>query len=105
MLIQLDADVTVVGESRSGNVVYGGTPRVEGAEVTLPGGVFVRVSEDVARELGVLPDVKPNTPPPVFGAMTPPATLTPGRAQLARPEHAGHRAGPVRPGRRADHTT
>ncbi|WP_033436840.1 hypothetical protein [Saccharothrix sp. NRRL B-16314] len=77
VLIQLDADVTVVGESRSGNAVYGGTPRVEGAAVTLPGGVFVRVSEDVARELGVLPDVKPKTPPPAFGTMTPPATLTP----------------------------
>ncbi|TQM82672.1 outer membrane protein TolC [Saccharothrix saharensis] len=77
VLIQLDADVTLVGESRSGNVVYGGTPRVEGAKVTLPGGVFVRVSEDVARELGVLPNVQPKTPPPAFGTMTPPATLTP----------------------------
>ncbi|MBB5806041.1 hypothetical protein F4560_005809 [Saccharothrix ecbatanensis] len=77
VLIQLDANVTVVGESRSGNAVYGGTPRVEGATVALPGGVFVRVSEDVARELGVLPNVKPTTPPPVFGTMTPPATLTP----------------------------
>ncbi|NUS62868.1 MAG: hypothetical protein HOQ46_04390, partial [Saccharothrix sp.] len=76
VLIQLDADVTVVGESRSGNAVYGGTPRVEGAKVTLPGGVFVRVSEDVARQLGVLPDVQPKTPPPTFGTMTPPATLT-----------------------------
>ncbi|ROP40042.1 hypothetical protein [Saccharothrix texasensis] len=76
VLIQLDADVTVVGESRSGNVVYGGTPRVEGAKVTLPGGVFVRVSEDVARELGVLPKVQPKTPPPTFGTMAPPATLT-----------------------------
>ncbi|MER5267743.1 hypothetical protein ABTZ99_37160 [Actinosynnema sp. NPDC002837] len=79
VLIQLDADVTVVGESRSGNVVYGGTPRVEGAKVTLPGGVFVRVSEDVARELGVLPKVQPTTPPPSFGTMAPPATLTPDR--------------------------
>ncbi|WP_158844492.1 hypothetical protein [Saccharothrix deserti] len=79
VLIQLDADVTVVGETRSGNAVYGGTPRVAGATVTLPGGVFVRVSEDVARGLGVLPDVKPTTPSPVFGAMVPPATLTPGQ--------------------------
>ncbi|MCC8248642.1 hypothetical protein [Saccharothrix luteola] len=79
VLIQLDADVTVVGESRSGNVVYGGTPRVEGAKVTLPGGVFVRVSEDVARELGVLPKVQPSTPPPAFGTMAPPASVTPDR--------------------------
>jgi hypothetical protein len=78
VLVQLDADVTVVGESRSGNAVYGGTPRVEGATVKLPGGVFLRVSEDVARELGVLPDVRPKTAPPSFGTMVAPPTLSPG---------------------------
>ncbi|MFB9600261.1 toxin glutamine deamidase domain-containing protein [Saccharothrix longispora] len=75
VLIQLDADVTIVGESRAGNVVHGGTPRAEGASVKLPKSVFVRVSEDVARELGVLPNVAPTVGSPDFGGMAPPKTL------------------------------
>ncbi|HEX6343746.1 hypothetical protein [Umezawaea sp.] len=77
VLVQLDADVTVVGESRSGNTLYGGTPRSSASVVTLPGGVFVRVSEDTARGMGLLPPLPAHTTPPM-GAMTPPATLKPG---------------------------
>jgi hypothetical protein len=86
VLVQLDADFTVVGESRSGNTLYGGTPRSDAQVVTLPGGVFVRVTEDVARDMGlldtardtgVLPKRPAHTPPPM-GTMAPPATLKPG---------------------------
>ncbi|WP_153278786.1 hypothetical protein [Saccharothrix syringae] len=77
VLIQLDADVTITAESRAGNMWHGGTPHVEGAAVTLPKAVFVRVSEDVARELGVLPKVAPSVPA-VFPGMAPPRTLAAG---------------------------
>ncbi|HEX7306628.1 hypothetical protein [Lentzea sp.] len=78
VLVQLDADVTVVGESRSGNFVYGGTPRAQGASVSLPNSVFVRVTEDVARDMGLLPDVKPDVPKPALPSMAPPATVADG---------------------------
>ncbi|GAA1278452.1 glycosyltransferase [Saccharothrix xinjiangensis] len=78
VLVQLDANVTIVSESRAGNVLHGGTPRAEGSTVALPKSVFVRVSEDVARELGVLPDVKPDVPPPAFPTLAPPRTLAVG---------------------------
>ncbi|HWO68190.1 MAG TPA: hypothetical protein VNO31_49975, partial [Umezawaea sp.] len=77
VLVQLDADITVVGESRSGNTLYGGTPRSSASVVTLPGGVFVRVSEDTARGMGLLPPRADHTTPPM-GTMNPPATLKPG---------------------------
>ncbi len=75
VLVQLDADVTVVGESRAANFVHGSTPRAEGATVNLPNSVFVRVTEDVARDMGLLPDVQPNVPKPDFPKMAPPATV------------------------------
>ncbi len=78
VLVQLDADVTVVGESRVANFVHGGTPRAEGATVNLPKSVFVRVSEDVAREMGLLPNVTPNVPKPDFPRMAPPSTVVDG---------------------------
>ncbi|TWP52524.1 hypothetical protein FKR81_09380 [Lentzea tibetensis] len=76
VLVQMDADITVVGESRAGNTLHKGTPNVAGSVVNLPGGVFVRVSEDVARDMGVLPDVGNHTPAN-HGTMAPPATLRP----------------------------
>ncbi|MBY8851309.1 hypothetical protein K7G98_24420, partial [Saccharothrix sp. MB29] len=75
VLVQMDANFSIVGESRSGNAIHKGTPRANGGTVTLPGGVFVRVSEDVARELGVLPNVAPTVGSPDFGGMAPPKTL------------------------------
>jgi hypothetical protein len=77
VLVQLDADITVVGESRTGNVVHKGAPNTAGSVVTLPGGVFVRVGEDVARDMGLLPSL-PGRSTPEFGTMTPPATLKAG---------------------------
>ncbi|MBB5955033.1 hypothetical protein FHS29_001603 [Saccharothrix tamanrassetensis] len=54
VLVRMDAKVTVVAESRAGNTLSKGRTDTDGVEVDLPGGVFVRVSEDVARGLGVL---------------------------------------------------
>ncbi|MEV0678359.1 toxin glutamine deamidase domain-containing protein [Actinosynnema sp. NPDC050436] len=78
VLVQLDAAFTVVGESRSGNALHGGTPRSKAATVTLPGGVFVRVGEQVARDMGLLEDVPPHTSPD-FGAMKAPKRLDAGQ--------------------------
>ncbi|MGW4208927.1 hypothetical protein ACWEIJ_13145, partial [Lentzea sp. NPDC004789] len=78
VLVQLDAQVTVVGESRASNTVYKGSPKVAGSVVTLPGGVFVRVSEDAARDMGVLPAIESTTAPVEQGALAPPSTLRPG---------------------------
>ncbi|SDQ17462.1 protein-glutamine glutaminase family protein [Actinopolyspora saharensis] len=54
MLVQLDAEVTLQAESHERNMLHNGTPRAEGSVTTLPGGVFLRVSEEQARALGVL---------------------------------------------------
>ncbi|MGZ3146146.1 hypothetical protein ACVDFE_29960 [Lentzea chajnantorensis] len=78
VLVQVDAEFTIVGESRAENFVHGGTPNAEGVKVDLPKSVFVRVSEDVAREMGVLPKVAPNVPKPEFPKMAPPSTVAPG---------------------------
>ncbi|WP_329792503.1 glycosyltransferase [Lentzea sp. DG1S-22] len=78
VLVQVDAEFTIVGESRAENFVHGGTPNAEGVKVNLPKSVFVRVSEDVAREMGVLPRVAPNVPKPDFPKMAPPSTVAPG---------------------------
>ncbi|MGW4210665.1 glycosyltransferase [Lentzea sp. NPDC004789] len=78
VLVQIDAEFTIVGESRAGNFVHGGTPHAEGVTVNMPKSVFVRVSEDVARQLGALPTVAPNVPKPDFPQMAPPATVAPG---------------------------
>ncbi len=78
VLVQLDAQVTVVGESRASNTVHKGSSKVAGSVVSLPGGVFVRVSEDVARDMGVLPSVGTTTAPVEQGTMAPPSTLRDG---------------------------
>ncbi|RAS70501.1 hypothetical protein C8D87_101801 [Lentzea atacamensis] len=80
VLVQLDAEVTVVGESRASNTVRKGSTSVAGSVVTLPGGVFVRVSEDVARDMGVLPPVEAAVAPVEQGTMAPPSTLRPGES-------------------------
>ncbi|OKI38784.1 hypothetical protein A6A25_00785 [Saccharothrix sp. CB00851] len=77
VLVQLHAEFSMVGESRSGNAIYKGTPHANGKTVTLPGGVFVRVSEQVARDMGLLEDVPPHTSPD-HGSMRPPKRLNPG---------------------------
>ncbi|MBB4967460.1 hypothetical protein [Saccharothrix violaceirubra] len=73
VLVQMDAAVTVVGESRAGNTVLKGTPSVAGNKVDLPGGVFVRISEDAAKKLGVLADT--SAPPSKVGEIAPPPML------------------------------
>ncbi|GAA3666980.1 hypothetical protein GCM10022267_61780 [Lentzea roselyniae] len=98
VLVQLDADVTVVGESRAGNFLHGGTPKAEGATVTLPKSVFVRVTEDVARDMGLLPDVQPSVPRPDFPKMAPPSTVAkdqPGALGLSVVESAPDLSGVV----------
>ncbi|NUT93907.1 MAG: hypothetical protein HOY78_17995, partial [Saccharothrix sp.] len=76
VLVQMDATFTVAAESRNENVVNKGTPGAKAAAVVMPGGVFVRVSEQTAREMGLLPDVK--QPAPVdHGTMQPPKRLNP----------------------------
>ncbi|MET1071637.1 MAG: hypothetical protein ABWY11_03215, partial [Umezawaea sp.] len=76
VLVQYSADVTIVAESRSGNTLYKGTPVVAGKTVSLPGGVFVRVTEEVARSIGALPPLVDTHVTPDPGTMTPPSTLT-----------------------------
>ncbi|WP_433265522.1 toxin glutamine deamidase domain-containing protein [Actinosynnema sp. CS-041913] len=78
VLVQLDADFKIVGESRAGNAVHAGTTQAKAATVTLPGGVFVRVSEQVARDMDLLPDVPPHDPPE-FGDMRGPKRLAPNQ--------------------------
>ncbi|WP_030472372.1 hypothetical protein [Lentzea aerocolonigenes] len=75
VLVQLDAQVTVVGESRASNTVRKGSTSRAGSVISLPGGVFVRVSEDVARDMGVLPSVESTAPPVEQGTMASPSTL------------------------------
>ncbi|MFE2750719.1 hypothetical protein ACFXGA_01825 [Actinosynnema sp. NPDC059335] len=62
VLVQMDASFTLVAESRNANAVVNGQLRTREAVVDLPGGVFVRVSEQVARDMGLLPDVNPPAP-------------------------------------------
>ncbi|WP_285746623.1 hypothetical protein [Lentzea sp. NBRC 105346] len=77
VLLQLDATFNLVGESREANTVHKGAPNKAGVSVDLPGGVYVRVSEDVARDMGLL-DPAPEHTSPDFGTMQPPSTLKPG---------------------------
>ncbi|MFF4595214.1 TcdA/TcdB catalytic glycosyltransferase domain-containing protein [Amycolatopsis sp. NPDC001319] len=72
VLVQYDADVRLVAETRQESLVNGSTSRA-GADVKLPGAVYVRMSEDQAREQGLLPEVEPRTAPP--GKMAPPALV------------------------------
>ncbi|SEP53028.1 Glycosyltransferase sugar-binding region containing DXD motif-containing protein [Amycolatopsis saalfeldensis] len=72
VLVQYDADVRLVAESRQESLVNGSTAR-SGADVKLPGAVFVRMTEDQAREQGLLPALEPRTAPP--GELTSPALV------------------------------
>ncbi|MFI5607326.1 hypothetical protein [Amycolatopsis sp. NPDC051903] len=72
VLVQYDADVRLVAESRQESVVNGSTSRA-GADVKLPGAVYVRMTEDQAREQGLLPKVDARTDPP--GTVAPPALV------------------------------
>lgn len=72
VLVQYDADVRLVAESRQESLVNGSTSR-SGADVKLPGAVFVRMTEDQAREQGLLPPLEPRTAPP--GDLTSPALV------------------------------
>ncbi|WP_328456859.1 hypothetical protein [Amycolatopsis sp. NBC_00438] len=72
VLVRYDADVRLVAETRQESVVNGGKSRA-GADVKLPGAVFVRMTEDQAREQGLLPPLEPRTPAP--GALTAPALV------------------------------
>lgn len=72
VLVQYDADVRLVAETRQESVVNGGKSRA-GADVKLPGAVFVRMTEDQAREQGLLPAIEPRTPAP--GTLTAPALV------------------------------
>ncbi|WP_440902174.1 hypothetical protein [Actinosynnema sp.] len=77
VLVQLDADVSVVAESRAGNALYhGGTPNTAGATTKLPGAVFVRVTEAEAREMGVLPKLPEHVPAEAMPEMRPPKSMT-----------------------------
>ncbi|MFG1646029.1 hypothetical protein ACGFMK_37615 [Amycolatopsis sp. NPDC049252] len=72
VLVQYDADVRLVAETRQESVVNGAKSRA-GADVKLPGAVFVRMTEDQAREQGLLPPLEPRTPAP--GTLTAPALV------------------------------
>lgn len=74
VLVQFDADVRIVAETRLESLVNGSS-MATGADVKMPGAVFVRVSETEARALGLLPPAPATTPVP--GTMTPPAMLRP----------------------------
>ncbi|KJK42346.1 hypothetical protein UK23_37605, partial [Lentzea aerocolonigenes] len=98
VLVQIDAEFTIVGESRAGNFVHGGTPNAEGVTVNMPKSVFVRVSEDVARDLGVLPKVESTVPKPDFPKMAPPSTVAvgePGALGLSTVESVPNLSGVV----------
>ncbi|ANZ39951.1 hypothetical protein BBK82_31820 [Lentzea guizhouensis] len=98
VLVQIDAEFTIVGESRAGNFVHGGTPHAAGVTVTMPKSVFVRVTEDVARELGALPTVAPNVPKPDFPELAPPAAVAahePGALGLSNVESVPDLSGVV----------
>ncbi|WP_394620108.1 hypothetical protein JNUCC0626_13680 [Lentzea sp. JNUCC 0626] len=78
-LVRMDAEFTVVAESRTTSAVRDGEPGAAAAKAILPGSVFVRVNEDVARDLGMLPST-PRRVLPDHGRMAPPGTLGPGRS-------------------------
>ncbi|WP_344960227.1 hypothetical protein [Saccharothrix longispora] len=57
VLVQMDALVSVVAESRKENTLHAAAIGMAGVAVALPGAVFVRVDEATAIRMGVLPDV------------------------------------------------
>ncbi|MFT7839923.1 toxin glutamine deamidase domain-containing protein [Saccharothrix sp. BKS2] len=76
VLVQVDATFHVVAESRAGNALHKGTPSAAGSSTTLPGGVFLRVEERVARDMDLLPHVD-QPPPRRFGPLGGPKRLDP----------------------------
>jgi len=56
VLVQMNARVHVVAESRQTSIVHDTDVRTAGRTVDLPDSVFVRVTEQEARDMGVLPD-------------------------------------------------
>ncbi|MYW90384.1 hypothetical protein G3I59_07045 [Amycolatopsis rubida] len=63
VLVQYDTNVRLIAESRQEGLVNGSISRA-GADVQLPGSVFVAMAEDEARAEGLLPPVEPRTPAP-----------------------------------------
>ncbi|MET9259937.1 TcdA/TcdB catalytic glycosyltransferase domain-containing protein [Amycolatopsis sp. NPDC004079] len=63
VLVQYDTKVRLIAESRQEGLVNGSISRA-GADVRLPGSVFVAMTEDEARAEGLLPPVEPRTPAP-----------------------------------------
>ncbi|WP_370935817.1 TcdA/TcdB catalytic glycosyltransferase domain-containing protein [Amycolatopsis sp. cg13] len=63
VLVQYDSNVRLIAESRQEGLVNGSISRA-GADVQLPGSVFVAMTEDEARAEGLLPPVEPRTPAP-----------------------------------------
>ncbi|WP_027927769.1 hypothetical protein [Amycolatopsis benzoatilytica] len=63
VLVQYDANVRLIAESRQESLVNGSITRA-GADVHLPGSVFVEMTENEARAEGLLPSVEPRTPTP-----------------------------------------
>ncbi|WP_336161465.1 WXG100-like domain-containing protein [Amycolatopsis sp. VC5-11] len=63
VLVQYDSNVRLIAESRQEGLVNGSISRA-GADVHLPGSVFVAMTEDEARAEGLLPPVEPRTPAP-----------------------------------------
>ncbi|MGW4482232.1 hypothetical protein ACWEOE_00190 [Amycolatopsis sp. NPDC004368] len=72
VLVQYDADVRMVAESRQERVISGSTSR-SGADVKLPGSVYVRMTEDQAREQGILPKLPDREATP--GTVDPPSMI------------------------------
>ncbi|HEX8864814.1 MAG TPA: hypothetical protein VF821_04075, partial [Lentzea sp.] len=77
VLIQVDANVDIVAESRVGSLVHSRQNGREGVHVVLPGAVYLRVSEEQARALGLLPEVT-DRPWTEQGALAPPSTMRAG---------------------------
>ncbi|MER6761842.1 MULTISPECIES: TcdA/TcdB catalytic glycosyltransferase domain-containing protein [Amycolatopsis] len=63
VLVQYDSKVRLIAESRQESLINGPISRA-GADVHLPGSVFVAMTEDEARAEGLLPPVDPRTPAP-----------------------------------------
>ncbi|WP_208720130.1 TcdA/TcdB catalytic glycosyltransferase domain-containing protein [Amycolatopsis circi] len=63
VLVQYDTNVRLIAESRQEGLINGSISRA-GADVHLPGSVFVAMTEDEARAEGLLPPVAPRNPAP-----------------------------------------
>ncbi|SDP42006.1 hypothetical protein [Lentzea jiangxiensis] len=77
VLIQVDANVDIVAESRLSHLLYSRDQGREGVNVVLPGAVYLRVGEDQARRLGLLGEVV-DPPWTEQGTLAPPSTMREG---------------------------